>query len=253
MFEDVYLVDDELQIIDDAAIVAAEEQLGMTLPRGYHAYLTVLGRGTYCDQIYVFPPDKIELETVELRETLRDYFFWDGGIDILPKSLIEQSLLIARSLDGDALIYHPESTYGVYVLPRDDDTIYWLTPEFEDPLAWHSDSGSPMPQPSFRYFEPSRGRCCIELFTARYDHDIKTVANRITAALAGDAETRSIIEDDYELHFHKAVGSRVQLTAAFDGRIGIRIDYNPSHEHAIVACVTQLESDGFYETGRHAT
>ena len=61
MFEDVYLVDDELQIIDDAAIVAAEEQLGMTLPRGYHAYPTVLGRGTYCDQIYVFPPDKIDV------------------------------------------------------------------------------------------------------------------------------------------------------------------------------------------------
>ncbi len=71
--------------------------------------------------------------------------------------------------------------------------------------------------------------------------------------LAGDAETRSIIEDNYELHFHKAVGSRVQLTAAFDGRIGIRIDYNPSHEHLIVACVSQLESEGFHGTGRHAT
>ena len=41
---------------------------------------------------------------------------------------------------------------------------------------------------------------CIELFTARYDHDIKTVANKITATLAGDAKTRSIIEDYYELH-----------------------------------------------------
>ena len=67
MFEAVYLVDDKLQIIDDAAIVAAEKQLGMTLPPWLSRLLTVLGCGTYCDQIYVFRPDKIELETVELR------------------------------------------------------------------------------------------------------------------------------------------------------------------------------------------
>ncbi len=39
MFDDVYLVDDELQLIADAAIVAAEDKLGMKLPIGYHAFL----------------------------------------------------------------------------------------------------------------------------------------------------------------------------------------------------------------------
>lgn len=65
-------------------------------------------------------------------------------------------------------------------------------------------------------FEPAAGRSCIELFTARTDHEIADIASLITRSLAGDTETRSIMEDNFELHFHKAVRSRVQLTAAGD-------------------------------------
>lgn len=253
MFDNVYLVDDELQLADDSAIAATENDLGVTLPRGYHAFLTTLGHGTYCDQVYVFPPDAIKQRTAELRKTLRDYFFWDRGVNVLAKSQVERSILIARSLDGDELIYCPNSEHGVYVLPRHDDTIYWLSPEFDDPIGWHTNSGSPMPEQPFRYFEPTQGRACIELFTARTDHKMATVASAINASLEDGAPTRSINKEHYQLHFHKAVASRVQLTAAGDSRIGIRIDYNPKHEHSVAACVAQLESEGFYETGRHIT
>jgi hypothetical protein len=254
MFEDVYLVDTQLSLINPTAILDAENKLSVTLPRGYHSFLTTLGHGTFCDQVYVFLPSEIEEKTMELRKTLRDYFFWDRGINVLGKSQIEQSLLIARSLDGDELIYHPDSEHGVYVLPRHDDNIYWLSPDFDDPVEWHADSGSPMPEPPFRYFEPAQARTWIELFTTRTDHQMADVATAINESLISDSEMRSIIEDSYQLHFHQAVGSRVQLSTSYgDDRIRIRIDYNPKHEKAIAACIVQLESDGFYQTGRHAT
>ena len=253
MFEDVYLVDNELTLMDDAAITAAENELGITLPRGYRAILTTLGHGTYCDQVYVFLPDKIEQETAAFRDTLSEYFLWDRGTNVLPKSQIAQSLLIARSLDGDELIYHPDSEHGVYVLPRHDDTIYWLSSDFEDPMDWHADTGSPMTKPPFPYFEPAGGRACVELFTARTDQQIADVAIAIRDVLARDLETRSIKEETYELHFHKEVGSRVQLTSAYDGRIGVRIDYNPKYEPILEDCIARLESQGFYEVDRHTT
>ncbi len=106
-----------------------------------------------------------------------------------------------------------------------------------------------MPLPSFQYFEPAVGRSCIELFTARTDDMIADVADVITGALASHSGTRSIIEDTYQLHFHKAVSSRVQLTAAGNGRIGIRIDYNPKNEQTIVACVARLATDGSTKLG----
>ena len=254
MFEDVYLVDNQLSLIDSAEILATENKLSVILPRGYHSFLTTLGHGTYCDQVYVFLPGDIEEKTAEFRKTLRNDFFWDRGLNVLGKSQIEQSLLIARSMDGDELIYHPDSEHGIYVLPRHDDTIYWLSPDFDDPMRWHADSGSPMPEPPFRYFEPAQGRACIELFTARTDHQIADVATVINESLARDSEMRSITGENYQLNFHQAVGSRVRLTASSgDGRIRIRIDYNPTYDKTIATCIAQLESDGFYETSRHAT
>ena len=135
MIDHVYLVDDDLRLIDDAAIVTLERKLDLVLPKGYHHFMTTLGIGTYCDQIFVFPPDAIEKHTAVFRKNLCEHFFWDPGLDVLPRTQIEQSLHIAISLDGDQLIYHPASEHGVYVLPRHDDTIYWLPHDFAEPHA----------------------------------------------------------------------------------------------------------------------
>lgn len=253
MFDDVYLVDDELQLVDDAEIWAVEKKLGITLPRGYHAFLTTLGLGTYCDWIDVFPPNEIEQRSAELSTILTDYSNWDRGAHLLSRSQIKRSLHIARSMDGDELIFNPETTHHCYVLPRHDDTIYWLSPEFDDPTDWHAEFGSAMLESAFRYFEPTVGRAYVGLFTARTDLQFADVAERIRAALAGSDETRSIIEESYQIHFHKATCSRVQITD--DGsraRKGIRISFNPKHEQAVAKCVALLECDGFYVVGGNA-
>ena len=79
------------------------------------------------------------------------------------------------------------------------------------------------------------------------------IALAVNQALQSDNEFREIVESNCQLLFLKAIGGRVQLTSAADGRIGIRIDYSPKQEASVSSCVFELQSHGFYETGRHAT
>jgi hypothetical protein len=51
LFDDVYLVSKKLVTIPEQEITLLEQQLGVVLPPDYHAYMTRLGRGAYCDTI----------------------------------------------------------------------------------------------------------------------------------------------------------------------------------------------------------
>lgn len=124
MFQNVYLVDDALSLIDIEAIKALEDRLGIPFPDGYRQFLTTLGEGTYCDQLYLLLPGAIERETTCLRKLVSEHFFWERGKAVLTMAEIAVSFNIGRSIDGDEIIYNPNTAHRIYVLPRHDDTIY---------------------------------------------------------------------------------------------------------------------------------
>lgn len=72
MYEDVYLVDDNLSLVTLTALNAIEDTLGLTLPSGYKALLTTLGEGTYCFFVRTVSPTEIVARTEELRSNVED-------------------------------------------------------------------------------------------------------------------------------------------------------------------------------------
>ena len=250
MFDDVYLVDDQLSLIEPAAIDELETRIGLPVPTGYRQLLTVLGVGTYCDLVTAFRPHDVIEQTESAQERWNAYFFWERGANILTKGQILNSTIIASTIDGDEMILCPESLDYIYVLPRHDDTIYRLDSSFSDPLDWRSDNGPVVTPPPFRYFEPWGDREHIELFTAKTHHKIDDVLNMASDLLAAKGETKRISEPNCDLLFVKAVAGRLQFTTGGDPRIGIRIDYNRTYSAAIENCVAELESRDFYVTGR---
>ena len=247
----IYLVDDHLTPVPHDAVTALEDRLGITLPQGYRQMVTTLGPGTYCDDIWMFMPDEVEAKTDQLRQSLREYYFWDVGAPILNRAQAEASIRLGYGYNGDEIIFNPDTEHSVYILPRHDETIYWQSPGFDDPIGWHSTSGKARDLPPFRYFEPNIGRAHVALFTARKDHRRSDVAALITKCLGQGQEIRRIAEESSDLVLLKAVGGHAQLTSSWnDSRIGIRISYHQSHQATVQNCVESLIARNFYLTER---
>lgn len=247
MYEDVYLVDDNLSLVTLTALNAIEDTLGLTLPSGYKALLTTLGEGTYCFFVRTVSPTEIVARTEELRAMLKTRNFWKRGNSVLSERDMASAIVIADSIDSDFFIYSPSTDHGVYVLPRHDDTIYWVSPDFRRPLEWHSEEGLRRSEPSFRFFEPGGERDAIELFTAKESFEVRSLVSSAVMQLSGGKETRVQFDRNVALLFVKALGARIHFQQApGDRRVGITIVLNPKHRLDINDYLDDLVSNGFF-------
>ncbi len=251
MFEDIYLVNDDVELIEPEVIDELEVSIGCRLPRGYREILTKLGVGTYCDLINLITPKDVIDRTAKQRELWGAYYDWERGGHILSLDRAKNAYLIAQSIDGDDILLHPEDSSRLFVLPRHNDTVYWLDSDFSDPLAWQSEDGPVNQPPPFRYFEPYLNCAQIELFTARRDLRHDMIISILTEQLSRGGEQRLISEDGFNLLFIKAVGARIQLTSApGDERIGIMITFSGKHVDEVNMTVKKLVEMDFFETNR---
>jgi hypothetical protein len=249
MFDDVYLVDDTLDRIDANVVTAFERESGLSLPEGYQEFVATLGVGTYCDLINVFPPARIVERTEEARRRWKEHYYWDRGGEILPMEQVLRSSVIGNSVEGDEMIIPPESPNREFILPRHDDTIYWMPYSLADPIAWQSSKSRVLDLPPFRYFEPWSNRSHVELFTCRKDIDFDSLVSSVLQRFTSH-ETRLIGDRICTLLFAKAIGGRIQFTGGADGRIGIRIDHNTARSAPVGECIQFLEQSDFYTIGR---
>ena len=84
-FDDVYLVSEKLDLPPTAELDALQGWLAAPLPRGYREYMTTLGNGTYCDEVYVLTPAEVREARDERRAYIREYYeaFWGESTDDL--------------------------------------------------------------------------------------------------------------------------------------------------------------------------
>jgi len=280
-FADLYLVSDKLRHIEQGLVDKLEGRLGFPLPAGYADFVTTLGIGTYCGLLRVYEPqrilDELEKECNRRDESYRgsaaplvwtghefeswdEQYFWEAGLEVLSKEQILSSILFADTIDGDNIIFNPDIPDRLFVLPRDDDSIYWVPESFKNPLLWRSQKGIVRRPPEFRYFESWRDRACVELFTALKTFELSDLAQRFTDRWSdseihtSDLQHLAEEEDADQLMFVfiKAIGGRVQLDkGADDGRVSIRIDYDADGAGQVDQFVQTLQGLGFYETFRY--
>jgi hypothetical protein len=104
----VKVVGGPLVLATDAGVDALEAKLGGTFPEGYRAYVTTLGEGVLGGTfVRVYPPWRIARELAPWRKRLKKYWFWDRGSAVLTKQRAVQSVIVADTLNGDELLFHP--------------------------------------------------------------------------------------------------------------------------------------------------
>lgn len=159
--DDIYLVTERLVRSTDVEVSAAEASLGARFPPGFRAWMTTLGAGILSDLVRVYGLPRLLELAVETRARWREYYFWDEGRDVLPRQAVIESILVADTLNGDEVIFHPSTPEALYLLPRHQDRIYRLGARFEDALEWLCTSGVVSQPVTSLYFQPSpwlRGR-----------------------------------------------------------------------------------------------
>jgi hypothetical protein len=261
-FDDIYLVTSKLETIPQEEIERLEKTLGMPLPKGYAEYMSRLGIGGYCNLLRVYPPQRVLKEHESVRQRWDEYYFWEEGEDVLTKEEVLKCIIFADTMDGDEIIAHPEIHDRLFILPRDDDAIYWIPGSFDAPLEWHGQGGLVMREPEFRYFESWRHRAAREYFTAKEMFSITDLAPyfadfwvQFGKHVVRDRGEGAIeqAEEKVALLFVKEIGGRIQLVQSVpdDKRMSIRIDYDLDSEEVVAIFGTFLTEMGFYETWSH--
>ncbi len=106
MFEHVIIIGSNVPVASTADKAPGASQLEFTIP-GYLEYRNLFNDGTYCGIVKVFTERKIIEEHLEfkIRVSEIDNAWWIT--ETLTPQKFTESYLIADSLDGDSLLFHP--------------------------------------------------------------------------------------------------------------------------------------------------
>jgi hypothetical protein len=162
VFEKVTVVGRPLVLSPPAEVDAAEAQLGIRFPSGYREYVTRFGEGVLGGSyVRIYPPRRILFGANNLaqwRRRIDQYWFWDGGRNVLTKEQALKCIIIGDTLEGDELIVHPDNPERVYVLPRHSENIYIAGNGLPAAIEWLCGSGTLTKPFVERNFEPFDSR-----------------------------------------------------------------------------------------------
>jgi len=136
----------------DEEVNAAEAALGVRFPDGYREYVKELGYGTYNVFLRVYLPSRLLRERRQWRDRIREYWFWDEGPLLLTQARALECIVLADTMNGDDLIYHPSDPATLYVLPRHKERVFRAGTDLYSAVKWMLGSGKLM-RSKLRYFE----------------------------------------------------------------------------------------------------
>ncbi|WP_165244099.1 SMI1/KNR4 family protein [Paludisphaera soli] len=144
-----------------ADVDEAERGLGTRFPAGYRNYIARFGEGVLADYLRVYPPHQIlegDNNVHAWRERIDEYWFWDAGKDVLTKERTLQCVIVADTLDGDEIVFHPSEPDRLYVLPHDDEEIHEAGDGLTAAIEWLLTAGVLTEPVDRRNFDPFDGR-----------------------------------------------------------------------------------------------
>lgn len=229
-WNDFYLVQDELRRSTDADVDAAEAALGVLLPAGYRELMTTLGGGVISDILRVIRPAELEERQEQLQGLAREAWFFEDPDETLTPSYAFESFMIADSVDGDMIIFHP-TTGHLHVLPRHLDRTYVVGTDLWDVVAWFLDSGVPCHPHPFRYFESFVGP--IEAANGRAEGaDLDQMASAIRSLGLHDVEEEGVQQRTF---FVKAIGGYISIQGPEGPDANIHLRYRTDLAPAVRA------------------
>jgi predicted DNA-binding WGR domain protein len=155
----VKIIGGPLIVATDKEVDALEKTLGVTLPQGYRDYMKTLGEGVLGGTfVRVYGPWRIAKDLKPWRKRIKQYWYWDLGSAILTKERAAESVIIADSLHGDELLFHPEEPDRLLVLPRYKEKIFVAGSNLLEAVEWMCGSGKLTRRFQEREFKPFEAR-----------------------------------------------------------------------------------------------
>ncbi|GAA4288614.1 hypothetical protein GCM10022262_29740 [Georgenia daeguensis] len=141
-FEDVHMLGNDLDVVSHEDVDAVEHLIGATFPDGYREFVTTLGSGQYnAGYVHVLMPRSILAQYEELQWTWRENaHFWQDSA-LLSAEDLGRAIVLARTVDGDELVFHGRKPRELYVVPRHADEIYLAGENLQEALEWVENSG----------------------------------------------------------------------------------------------------------------
>ncbi len=250
MFDEVYCVSDKKVTVLPDQIIDLVKSLEIPLPPGYLEYMTTLGKGSYCDKIIVYEPELISKEYQEARKTWDDNYFWEAGKEVLTKEQVLNSILFAISEDGDDIIFQPDIPDKLFVLPRQDNTIYWIEGGFYNPLNWYGIGHIPQytPQP-LKYFIPYVNREFFHFETSFATNEFSDIVNLFASHWKESVIHQYPLESNCVRFFLQTIGAKIQLLQTGNQKFRIYIDYDKDYREEVALFSNSLRKPGFYYSG----
>ena len=155
----VTVVGGPLVLATEAEVDALEASLGFPFPAGYREYVTTLGEGVLGGTfVRVYAPWTVEKRLAPWRERIDAYWFWDDGAKLLTKERALESIVLADTLNGDELLFHPDEPGRLLVLPIESEKIFVAGSTLLEAVEWMCSSGKLTRRFAERRFEPFDAR-----------------------------------------------------------------------------------------------
>jgi predicted DNA-binding WGR domain protein len=148
-----------LMLATDREVDALEKKLGVRFPGGYREYVTTLGEGILGGTfVRVYGPGTIAKQLASWRKRIKQYWLWDQASAVLTKKRAVESIIIADTLQGDELLFHPEEPNRLLVLPRHKEKIFVAGSTLLEAVEWLCGSGKLTRRFPERDFQPCESR-----------------------------------------------------------------------------------------------
>ncbi|EWT01274.1 hypothetical protein N865_05630 [Intrasporangium oryzae NRRL B-24470] len=227
---DFYLVKDELTLHTTEEVDEAEAVLGLRLPDGYRELVTTLGDGVISGLLRVCRPADLPRRQGFLAEVLHRGWFYDEPDETMSRTNAMESVMVADTLDGDVIIFHPD-TRQLHVLPRHDTRTHAVGSNLWALVDWLQDSGVIVNPHPFRHFEsfvgPTEGANGNGTGI-----DVDRVAEAITALGVHDAMEHADSEFTF---FVRAIGGYISVYDVNGSEMGAHLRYQTDRGHDVRA------------------
>lgn len=130
----------EFDLSHNSGISELKKQFGCTLPE-YESFVLKYGASEIVDMIRVYAPDDVLEQYQDFRERWDGCYHWGDQKSALSDDELQECYPIADTIAGDEFIVKTGEKNGIYVLPRDDDIVYYVGQDLSDIIDFALNSG----------------------------------------------------------------------------------------------------------------
>lgn len=132
---------------------ALEARLGIAMPAGYHEYVTMLGYGELAS-LQVLTPELVLGRIDEHRVQMSAFWLWNSGDLPFGQEEAMESIPIADTFHGDAMVVSRTVPDRIIVLPRHEDAIIGVEADVLALVEWICTGGLGYRRTKRRIFRP---------------------------------------------------------------------------------------------------